>query len=283
MSIAHPKLEGIRQWARRDDGIRALVATGSLARNDGAADEFSDLDLQVITLDVKRYTTDDSWLVALGEVWICFPLREDLPYRLVWFKDGVKVDFQFLNLEQIRAGEFSDEHARGHRILLDKDDLFRDLPPSMGVFPLPPAPTPAEVQAAINEFWFEAIHVAQFIRRREFWVVKHRDWTMKRNLLRLLEWQARLTRAQPVNTWLLGRRISSWTDDEARSAIECIWGGWDAAALWDALFVQIKLFRRLSLDVSQALDCNHDDKIHRDIETYIRRLWREDREVAPKA
>ncbi len=60
-------------------------------------------------------------------------------------------------------------------------------------------------------------------------------------------------------------------------------GGWDAAALWEALFVEIKLFRRLSLDVSQALDRNHDDKIHRDIETYIRRLWREDREVAPKA
>ena len=54
-------------------------------------------------------------------------------------------------------------------------------------------------------------------------------------------------------------------------------------ALWDALFVQIKLFRRLSLDVSQALDCNHGDAIRRDIEATIRRLWREDREVAPKA
>lgn len=283
MSIAHPKLERIRQWARREDAIRALVLTGSFARDDGTSDEFSDLDLQVIALDVKHYTTDDSWLNALGDIWIRFPLREDLPYRLVWFKDAVKVDFQFLSLEQIRAGEVSDEHARGHRILLDKDDLFRDLPPSTGAFPLPPAPTPAEVQAAINEFWFEAIHVAQFIRRREFWVVKHRDWTMKRNLLRLLEWRAHMTRPQPVNTWLLGRRISSLTDDESKAAIECIWGGWDAAALWDALFVQIKLFRRLSLEVSQALDCHHDDKIHCDIATYIRRLWREDCEVAPKA
>jgi len=79
----------------------------------------------------------------------------------------------------------------------------------------PPPPTVAALLETINEFWFEAIHVAQFIRRREFWVVKHRDWTVKGNLLRILEWHAHCTRKEPANTWRLGRRISSWADNEA--------------------------------------------------------------------
>ena len=282
LSIAHPKLESIRQWARQEEAIRALIVTGSLARDDGTSDEFSDLDVQIITPDVKRYTIDDSWLDGLGEVWIRFPLCQDLPYRLVWFNGGIKVDFQFLDVDHIRAADLSDEYKRGYHILMDKDDIFRDLPPSPHIFPQPPSPTHAEVQAAINEFWFEAIHVAQFIRRREFWVVKHRDWTMKTNLLRMLEWHARLTQKEPVNTWLLGRRISSWADDETKVAIEGIWGGWDAAELWGAFFVQLKLFRRLSRDVSAALQCDYRADTVRDIEAYIGRLWREDRPNSPK-
>ena len=70
------------------------------------------------------------------------------------------------------------EYMRGYHILLDKDSLLRDLPPSPRRFPQAPRPTAATVAETINEFWFEAIHVAQFIRRREFWVVKYRDWTM---------------------------------------------------------------------------------------------------------
>lgn len=282
MSTDHPKLELVRQWARREGAIRALVVTGSLARADGRTDQFSDLDLQVITLDIMRFTNDDRWLDELGEVWIRFPLNQTLPYRLVWFKDGVKVDFQFLSPSDIAPGALSDEYARGYHILLDKDNLFRDLPPAPLTFSTPPLPTRADVQAAVNQFWFEAIHVAQFIRRRDFWVVKHRDWTMKRDLLRLLEWHARATRPEPVNTRLLGRGLSSWADDESIATISGIWGGWAAQGLWDALFVQLKLFRRLSIELNQTLGYQYDDQIHRDIEAYIRQLWREDSDAGPR-
>ena len=133
----------------------------------------------------------------LGEVWIQFPLYEDVPYRLVWFADGTKVDFQFMTVEMIHqmidSGHLSDEYLRGYLVALDKDDRYRDLPPSPRIFPQLDIPSAQQVAAVINEFWFEAIHVAQFIRRREFWVAKFRDWTMKCDLLQLLEWHARAT------------------------------------------------------------------------------------------
>ncbi|MCY4538518.1 MAG: aminoglycoside 6-adenylyltransferase [Chloroflexi bacterium] len=276
----HKMLTKVLDWARQEAEIRALVVTGSLARGDGSVDPWSDLDAQIITEDYDSYIADDSWLDGLGEVWIRFPLSLDLPYRLVWFAGGVKVDFQFLRVDAIHAmtcsGALSDEYLRGYVVALDKDGLLRDLPPSPQIFPRPDPPSAEQVEAVINEFYFEAIHVAQFIRRREFWVVKFRDWTMKCDLLQMLEWHARATSAKPVNTWLLGKRIREWTSEETYAAIEEIWSGWDAAALWQSLLRQIELFGSISRQLEGALDYNLDTGRHEQIEAYIRALCASD-------
>ena len=280
MNIAHPKLERVRQWSRQEDTIRALVITGSHARDDGTTDEFSDLDIQVISADLNRFTADDSWLDMLGEVWIRFPLNQNVPFRLVWFRGGIKVDFQFIDLEDMPSIALSEEYARGYHILLDKDNLFHDLPPSTRGLPQQPPPNTADVQNTINEFRFEALHVAQFIRRRDFWVVKHRDWTMKCDLLRMLAWQARILNAEPLNTSRLGRRLSCWADDTLKAAVEGIWAGWEAEALWDALFLQLMLFQRLAEAVTDALHCEYPAETYSEIEAYIRSLWRDARSAS---
>ncbi|MCY3798292.1 MAG: aminoglycoside 6-adenylyltransferase [Chloroflexi bacterium] len=282
VNITHPYLDAILDWARQEDAIRALVVTGSLARMDDTTDQYSDLDVQVIATDIKRYIEDDRWLNHLGDVWIRYPIHQDAPYRLVWFSGGIKVDFQFLESDTIQGDQLTDEYTRGYQVLLDKDDLFRDLPPSPRLFPQAPPPSAAEVQATINEFWFEAIHVAQFIRRRDFWVVKHRDWTMKANVLRMLEWQTRHVRRESINTWLIGRRIAHWADEGAYAAIERIWAGWDALALWEALLNQLELFSRLSREVASALQFTYEERRYRDIGAYIHKLWREDPAIESK-
>lgn len=284
MPIAHPKLPRIANWARENDDIRALVVTGSLARHDGTTDKFSDLDLEVIVRNLSRFTANDNWLHDFDDVWIRLPLNQDLPYRLVWFRGGVKVDFQFRPVSDILpmkpGADLPDEYMRGYQVVLDKDQLFRGLAASPRLFPQPLPPTCADLEEAINEFWFEAIHVAQFIRRREFWVVKHRDWTMKRNLLRMMQWRAHHTSNESVNTWQLGKRVNSWADEETTEALPNIWGAWAAKSLWEALFVQLKLFQRLTLELAQTLGCDYEDKIHQEIYHYIRELYREDSQPA---
>jgi len=283
MEARHPYYDRIIGWARGEEAIRAVVITGSLARADRSADKYSDLDAQIITRDIQRLARDDSWLDALGEVWIRFPLHEEAPYRLVWFAGGRKVDFQFVHQDEILAmresGELSDEYVRGYHVALDKDGLLAGLPPSPRVFPPPALPSAEELAAVVNEFWFEAIHVAQFIRRREFWVAKYRDWTMKEDLLRLLEWHARATAEEDVNTWLLGKRILQWTDAASAEAIARIWPRWDAAEMWRALLAQLTLCGRLSRDLHAALDHDYAESNYLAIEQYIRHLHAEDPEA----
>ncbi len=281
MDIHHPLLKPLLEWARGVDHIRAVVVTGSLARADGSADEYSDLDAQLITRDIERLTRDDSWLDSLGEVWIRFPLSRSVSYRLVWFAGGRKVDFQFIHRDDIVAmqesGVLSDEYLRGYQVALDKDGLYAEFPPSPRLFPPPTPPGQTEVAAVINEFWFEAVHVAQFIRRREFWVARYRDWTMKEDLLQLLEWHARATGEGNVNTWLLGKRILQWADAETAEVIERIWPHWDAAEMWRALLAQLELFRRISSELHAAMDINYAEVKYLQIEQYIRQLYAEDK------
>ncbi len=274
-------LDKIISWASQEEPIRAAVITGSFARSDGSTDEWSDLDLQIIASDFAQYLYDDSWLDALGEVWIRFPLKPDAPYRLVWFAGGKKVDFQFVGAAAIQAmaasGALSEEYQRGYIVALDKDKLCQNLPPSPHIFPQPELPNAAALRAVIDEFWFEALHVAQFIRRRDFWVVKFRDWTMKSNLLQLLEWRARAGHSPATNTWLLGRRIRDWVDDETYGALEGIWSSWDTAELWHSLLMQLELFRRLSLELTQQLNYPYPAETYSKIERYIRELRDKDR------
>ena len=283
MEIHHPYYDRIIGWARAEEAIRAVVITGSLARADGSADAYSDLDAQIITRDIERLARDDSWLDALGEVWIRFPLHEDAPYRLVWFAGGHKVDFQFVHPDEILAmresDELSDEYMRGYHIALDKDGLLGGLPPSPRVFPPPALPSAEELAAVVNEFWFEAIHVAQFIRRREIWVAKYRDWTMKQDLLRLLEWHARATAEVDVNTWLLGKRVLQWTDAASAAAIPRIWSPWNAVEMWRALLAQLTLCRRLSRELHAALGVDYAEAKYVAIEQYIRQLYADDAEA----
>lgn len=276
-------LDKVINWAALEDAIRAVLITGSRARGDASVDAYSDLDLEIITSEIRRYVADDSWLDQLGEVWIRFPFDANAPYRLVWFAAGIKVDFQFVGVDSvkslIRRGELSDEYKRGYLVALDKDGLYEDMPPSPRVFPAPRPPRPEEIRATVNEFWFEAIHVAQYIRRREFWVVKHRDWTMKLMLLRMLEWHAQVVGAK-INTWILGKRIQDWADPESAAAIEKIWTGWGAAESWPGFLIQLDLFRRLTQELTRAL--GYDSASHREIEVYIRKLYREDEAARPK-
>lgn len=274
-------LDKIIEWAKTEFNIRAVVVTGSLSRNDGSTDEWSDLDVQLVCDELTDYLLGGNWLDGLGEIWIRFPLDEHSHYRLIWFIGGKKVDFQLTTKqpihEMLETGNLSEEYQRGYIVALDKDYLYERLPPSPHIFPLAPLPSSEDVHEIINEFWFEAIHVAQFIRRREFWVAKFRDWTMKCNLLQMMEWHAQITNDEPINTWIIGKRIHQWIDNETQDALQNIWGGWDAESSWDSLLVMLELFSRLSHEVTMRLNYTYREETYQEILAYIRELYSNDK------
>jgi aminoglycoside 6-adenylyltransferase len=249
----------IIKWAESQANIRAILVVGSRARRDFPADEWSDLDLMVFATDFGSYLAHGDWLDNIGKVWINLPFQTGGgdPERLVLFDGGRKVDFVFLAVEglqrMVESGTLGDVYHRGYYTLVDKDGLAGQLiPPS---FSPPPYEKPSEHTFAltVDFFWYGAVYVARQIRRRNLWVVKFRDWSMKEQLLRMLEWHARAGRGWDYDTWHDGHFLSQWTDPQTWNDLQGAFGRFDAVDSWQALLTTMGLFRRLATETASRL------------------------------
>jgi len=272
----------ISAWAGTQPDIRAILVVGSQARQDHPGDEWADLDLMVFTSEANQYLTSTDWLKAIGRVWVVIPSQtgDGDPEQLVLFEDGYKVDFVFYSLEELqRLGQTSTlpgVYRRGYYVLVDKDGLAQQLPaPS---FDAPPGQQPAEAEflLAIQGFWYGAVYVAKQIRRRELWLVKFRDWTMKEGLLKMIEWHARASHGWDYDTWHDGHFMLEWTDSQTEEALSQVFGGFDAVDCWHALQSSMDLFRRLAKETASALGYDYPAELDGNVTDLVKMLYKAD-------
>jgi aminoglycoside 6-adenylyltransferase len=93
----HAMLERIMEWAHSDHNIRAVVLTGSLAReSEGSVevDAESDLDVELYATTPELLLQSTLWYHQFGEVIVVEALENPdwHPTRLVYYADG-KIDF----------------------------------------------------------------------------------------------------------------------------------------------------------------------------------------------
>lgn len=274
--------ERVIAWAKTQPHVRAVIVVGSMARPTGSTTRWSDLDVELICTDINPYLSSETWLDQIGEVWVCLPLWNDgvYPTRLVWFAGGEKVDFSLHRVEdlarRVEADELREEYRRGYRILLDKDGLAARLAPSPFEHPPKPKLTFEEFDFVVREFWYEALHVAQYIRGRNLWVVKFRDATMKHDLLQMMEWHAMARHGWDYDTNRTGKYFAEWTDRETWQAVHTIWGNFDPADSWRALLATLALFGRLADETAGHLGYDYAAARYAAITTYIQNLYAED-------
>lgn len=126
-----PFLGRVVAWAGQHPQVRALVLTGSRARDDGSVDEVSDYDLELFTTDRAALEESNAWLEEFGHVWVCLPTTrsEDGRYRtrLTVYENGLKADFSVAPValleDFVQRERLNDLYDRGYRVLVDKDGL----------------------------------------------------------------------------------------------------------------------------------------------------------------
>ena len=276
MTDPHAELiERLMAWAEAEDNIRALIQTGSIARQDGSADRLSDRDIEIIAGDREPLLADDAWFHDIGPVMVALRLENGdfFDTRLVFFEGGRKIDFTVADRSRldvmIGTNRLDDLYERGYRVLLDKDGLAAALPPAIGSSPRRPLPTPAEFAATVNEFWFEVAHMPMYLMRGELWVVKFRDWTMKEMLLRMLEWHALATRGPETDTWYIGTKLRRWTDAETWDEIHEVFARFDRADSWRGLVATMTLFTRLTRETAAALGLSYPVRAEQSVTSYV--------------
>lgn len=274
-------VERISDWAIAQSEIRLVLVVGARARQSPPPDRWSDLDLSLFCTDFNRLVSDPGWLECIGEVWVWLPeaMAEGLPQLLVLFEGGVKVDFGFFPLHIVEAFAASRRldvlHDRGFYPLVDKDGWARRLPAPTRRPSQPGSPSEADFRSVVNAFLYGAVYVAKQIRRRNLWVVKYRDWTMKTHLLQMMAWHARALHGPAYDTLHDGHALSLWTDAQTWADLHHAFGGFGVSESWRALFGSLNLFRRLATHTALCLGFDYPTRLDRKITTYVEDLFNE--------
>src|SRR5512139_482712 len=103
-------LDLIRETARSDDRIRAVIMNGSRANPNAPADIFQDYDIVYIVTDVASFKRDPIWIARFGELMIMQtpddmgeqpPADDDSYAYLMQFADGNRIDLTLYPLAKL--------------------------------------------------------------------------------------------------------------------------------------------------------------------------------------
>ena len=291
MTNPNPSMEQLEArfvaWAQTQPDIRAAMVVGSRARTDHPADEWSDLDIMVITTRPERLLGSSDWLKNIGEYWLTFlepTATGGRMERRVLFEGALDVDFaviphgrvrqaaRFLPLlrrfpllfrllpkgmaQRIREdlADAANIFGRGLRVLVDKEGLAAKLPQVLAEAQPYRPPTQREFLNAVDDFWYHAVWTAKKLRRGELWWAKLCcDSHMGRLLLEVIEWHAHAMKGADYDTWQLGRFLEEWADPRALAGLRDAFAHYDEDDIWRALLASMDLFRWLAIETAERL------------------------------
>ncbi len=272
-------LQKIISWAENNESVRMVIQTGSHVREDNTADELSDFDIELFFNDLNKFSSSLDWIKEIEEIWMVLPLENTgvgNPTRLVIFNNGIKVDFTLNSMQDfdklLEVQKDSELFNRGYKILVDKDNLgFRLAKTPFKNLPIKP-PSQKEFTALVEEFFFEAYHVAKYLKREDLWAVKFRDWTTKELFLRMLEWYEKSIHGWDYDTWHLGIRMKKWVEKDIYEEIKTIFAHFDKEGSWKTLEASMGLFRKVSKETASNLSYLYPEEVDNNLSEYINSL-----------
>lgn len=275
MDNADEILNKIIDWAKGEELIKGVVMVGSRALEQ--SDDLSDIDISIFAKDIDPFVKDDSWISKISNVWVYSPDKyyfEDIlvPTRLVIYERGDKVDFSLWNTDATEKLGQSGFFDTGFKILLDKDGGLANFKKPSLKPKLPKKPTEEEFIHLINEFWFEAYHIAKYLKRDDLWLVKNVDRVVKKHLLTMMEWYTLAKNNWEMDVKWLGKNIKNWLEVEIYNKLNNTFAHFDSEDSWKALISSSDLFRDLSKQSAKMLGYTYPEEVDKNLTGFINKL-----------
>ena len=208
------------KWAESEDLIRAVILVGSYAEK-RLTDELSDYDLSIFCTDPTPFIESDKWLKDIAPVWVSIPeqftfLERTIPTHLVIFEGGTKVDFAFYPVDILATlSDLPDELNMGYKVLIDKSRHTIGLPTPTFEGYKETRPDEKEFHDLIKEFWFEAYHVAKYLKREDLWSVQFRLGGIHHHtLIKMICWNESAKNDWNITTNSFGKRLKEWVCED---------------------------------------------------------------------
>ncbi|MCB2213853.1 aminoglycoside 6-adenylyltransferase [bacterium] len=257
MDKSNQILDSITKWAGDEENIRFVALIGSLAAAE-QPDRLAGIDLDIFTRDPQRLIDQNGWETQFGEPWLTkWTLDEALFLWNAVYADGLLLAFYIQPmsiLAEIQV-DLPPYYLPSYRVLVDKDDQAKLLPPAKAS--QPEKPKPEIFLAVLKQFWLDAYYVVRYLWRGELWRAKHYDWELKQHTLRMLCWHSTSwIGCQAVNIQE-GANLRSWVDAETYADLAATFGRFVASDAWRALRETVALFSRLAREVAPRIEATY--------------------------
>jgi aminoglycoside 6-adenylyltransferase len=288
MTSAH-NYDSFITWGKKQDMVRAMLLTGSLAGPAANIDVLSDYDIILVLTDIHPFFENHDWLADFGTVLAAFydPLLvEDgleASGNVVQYENGLKIDFTLWTVEHLKhitaATALPEEFDAGYHILLDKDHLTEGLKPPTYRGYIPQPPTSAKYQEIMELFFLDACYVAKFLWRDDVVAAKHLlDYFIKQDyLIPMLVWRSEIDHNWSVKPGNFGRRLKRWLRPDLWAELETTYTGAGIAENWQALENTIALMRRVAIETGEKLGYAYPHALHARTMAYLEKVKRLDK------
>jgi aminoglycoside 6-adenylyltransferase len=247
----------ILNTALEDERIRAVMMNGSRANPNAPKDFFQDYDIVYFVTDDEPYTRNLEWVKRFGELMILQlpddmadppPVDADGYCYLMQFADGNRIDLTIYPVASLSKWEKDSLTV----ILLDKDGLFADVPPTSDADYLVKPPTAKQYDDCTNEFWWVSPYASKGLWRQEFTYARHMmDEYVREQLMKMLSWYVGVKTGFKVSTGKGGKYLEKYLEPELWQLLLKTFASPSYEDSWQALFAMTELFRITARKVAQ--------------------------------
>ena len=270
--------------ANTNDKIRAVLLTGSRANPNTIKDKFQDFDIIYIVTQLDTFVKDRHWIDVFGERLI-LQLPEEMTignkdnyafHYLMRFKDGNRIDLTLFPVDKLRT-EF--KRSSLTTLLLDKDNLFDELPPPGETDYLIKRPTEKEFTDCCNEFWWVTTYVGKGLWRKEIPYAKEKmEIPVRTMFLKIIEWYIGTVTAFTVSFGQGGRNMKQHISPALYEKILSTYPDANPENMWSSLFLMAHLFDTLARKIANVMDFNYTKEEANNVTEYLKWIHKESKE-----
>ena len=267
----------ILNFARNDEGIRAVILNGSRANPNAPKDIFQDFDIACLVKDMNLYMRNANIPPYFGEILILQepenmgePSPEDIGRYayLMQFMDGNRIDLSFHAPEKWKFVTSDSQSI----VLLDKDNALGELSPASDVDYWATKPTNKQFQDCCNEFWWMNPYVAKGLWRGEFTYAKWMMEVVQEQLMDMLTWYFGIKTDFKKSPGKQGKYIRAYVEPDIWAELERTYSDANVENNWESLFTADSLFRRVAKVVAGQFGFQYPQQDDDNVSRFIRRI-----------
>jgi len=268
----------ITDFARSSERTRAVLLNGSRVNDKAITDQYRDFDVVFIVNDLESFIKDRSWIDVFGEriimqlpdEMVIGQRSEDSYGYLILFKDGNRIDFTLFPIEKVKKNYWPDSLAV---CLLDKDDLFDNLPaPTDKDYWIKP-PTEKEFLDTCNEFWWVSTYVAKGLLRGQITYAKEVTETVVRpTLMKMIEWYIGIKTNFAVDFGKAGKFMDQYLTTDQYNRVLATYSDHQIENNWKAIFVMTELFAELAVKVAGYFSFQYNFNEQENVVEYLDKM-----------